>query len=404
LKGRPPVFSASGSAAGYYYQARLALCEGLRFVYRATGIDLSIERLDDVAFETAGNAIELLQTKHHTNRKGDLSDKSADLWKTLRVWAEAVKKDPSLPQRTRFMLITTGRAPTDSAASFLRPEVDRRGARDTKKAEALLCAAAAESENIELTYAIEAFETLTLEMRSALIAAVEVLDEAPNVVDLEAAIEDGLKLLAPRGKLAEAREQLEGWWWPRICRALQAGPGTISIFEIEAKLDDIRDVMRRNALPADMEYLEPPAGELDALNEMVFVRQLRAVGLAGRRVENAKRDYYRAFAQRSRWVRENLIFDGEVAHFEANLVEEWEPRFDQMCDGLGQSTDSGVLRRAGQALYAWVETEARFPFRTLTKRFLTVGSYHILAEGLRLGWHRDYAVLMAKNKKEAYAD
>jgi hypothetical protein len=403
LKGRPPVFSAAGSAAGYYYQARLALCESLRFVYRSTGTDLSIERLDDVVFETSGNPIELLQTKHHTNKKGDLSDRSVDLWKTLRVWAEAVKKDPSLPQRTRFILITTGRAPTDSAASFLRPELDGRGGRDAKKAEALLCTAAAESENVELTYATEAFEALTPEMRSALVAAVEVFDEAPNVAGLEATIEERLKLLAPRGKVADAREQLEGWWWPRICRALQAGPDTISILEIEAKLDDVRDMMRRNALPLDMEYLEPPANELDAFNEMVFVRQLRAVGLTGRRVENAKRDYYRAFAQRSRWVRENLIFDGEVAHFEANLVEEWEPRFDQMCDGLGPSADFGVLRRAGQNLYAWVETEARYPFRTLIKRFLTVGSYHILAEGLRVGWHRDYAVLM-KKKKEEYAD
>jgi hypothetical protein len=163
-------------------------------------------------------------------------------------------------------------------------------------------------------------------------------------------------------------------------------------------------MMQRDALPVDMEHAKPLVNELATLSEMMFVRQLHAVGLAGRRLENAKRDYYRVFAQRSRWTRENLIFDGEIAAFEATLVEEWEPHFDRMCDDFEDDTDPDALRRAGQTLYAWVETQARFPFRTLIKRFLTVGSYHMLADGLRLGWHRDYATLMAERKEDAYAD
>ena len=404
MNGRAPVFGAAGSAAGYYYQARLGLCESLRFVYGDSAIELSIERLDDVAFESAGEAVELLQTKHHICRKGDLSDRSVDLWKSLRVWAEATKKDPSLPQRTRFVLVTTGQAPAGSAASFLRPEAARQTDRDVKRAQALLNAAAYASKNTELTAAIQAFQTLTPEMRVALIGAVEVLDRSPNIVDLEAVIEDRLKLLAPRGKIAAAREQLEGWWWTRVCQALQSGHGTIGILEIEAKLDDIRDMMRRDALPVDMEHAEPPATELAALSEMTFVRQLHAVGLAGRRLENAKRDYYRAFVQRSRWTRENLILDGEIAAFETTLVEEWEPRFYRICDDLGSGAGESDLQMAGQRLYAWVETEARFPFRTLTKRFLTVGSYHMLAQGLRLGWHRDFVALMMKQKEDAHAE
>jgi hypothetical protein len=231
VKGGAPGFTAASSAAGYYYQARLGLCECLRFVYGDSGIEFSIERLDDVAFETAGNPVELLQTKHHIKKRGDLSDASFDLWKTLRVWAEATKRDPSLPQRTRFALFTTGRAPVGSAASFLRPEAAGQSGRDVKKAEALLSSAAAASENMELQSAIHAFQALTPQMRLALLGAVEILDRSPNIVDLEAVIEERLKLIAPRGKIAAAREQLEGWWWPRICKALQAESGTIGILE-----------------------------------------------------------------------------------------------------------------------------------------------------------------------------
>ena len=64
---------------------------------------------------------ELLQTKHHVDRVARLSDASPDLWKTLRVWAEAAKNDPSLPSRARLVLVTTAAAPVGSAASLLRP-------------------------------------------------------------------------------------------------------------------------------------------------------------------------------------------------------------------------------------------------------------------------------------------
>ena len=393
---KQPAFTAASSAAGYYYQARLALFVSLRLAYSDESIDVAIERFDDVSFEKDGLPLELLQTKHHLNKVGDLTDTSVDLWKTLRVWSEAAKANPSLPGRTRLVLITTGQAPSLSAASYLRPNDER----DVDQAEALLVAAAQKSENQALKEAFLAFQKLAPEMRKLLLSAVEILDQAPVLTELEATIEDRLKLIAPRGKAATARELLEGWWWPRICEALQEGGGVISILELEAKLDDIRDAMKRDSLPTDMEHVEPPDSELEALNEMLFVRQLRTVGVGNNRIHYAKRDYYRAFAQRSQWTRQNLLIDGEVARFEKNLLEEWQPRFAVMCDGLNGAAEDTKVRQAGQELYHWVEAEARFPFRTVSARFLNVGSYHILANDLRIGWHRDYETLLTSNDEE----
>lgn len=61
-----------------------------------------------------------------------------------------------------------------------------------------------------------------------------------------------------------------------------------------------------------------------------------------------------------------------------------------MCDALAEGCPDAALREAGQKLYGWVETDARFPMRTTVSRFLNVGSYHILADGLRVGWHPDF--------------
>lgn len=394
LAGKP-VHSAAQSAAGYLYQARLGLAECLRYAYVDSGIDIAIEKLDDVSFEKDGTPLELLQTKHHLKKQADLTDASVDLWKTLRVWAEAIKADPSLPGRTRFALVTTAQAPDGSAASYLRP-AGGDAVRDPAKADALLMAAAAASKNVALEKAIATFTGLAPAMRQALVASIEVMDGVPLIADLEVVIEDSLRMIAPRGKTAIAREQLEGWWWPRICATLQAEtPGTISVLEVEQKLDDIRDGLKRDALPLDMEHAEPSEDELGQLDEMRFVRQLRTVGLGANRLQYAMRDFYRAFAQRSRWTRQSLLFDGEVSRYEKTLIEEWQPRFAKMCDGLKPGCEEAAARQAGQDLYYWVETEARFPFRTITRRFLNVGSYHILANDLRVGWHRDFEALHA---------
>lgn len=388
-----PTHSAAQSAAGYLYQARLALSEVLRYVYADSGVEIAIEKLDDVSFEKNGSALELLQTKHHIKKAGDLSDRSVDLWKTLRVWAEAVKSDPSLPGRTRFALVTTAKAPSGSAASYLRPK-EPGGKRNPSEAEALLVSAANASRNTSIETAIAAFNALKPEMRKALIAAIEVVDGVPLIANIEKVIEERLRMIAPRGSTTLAREKLEGWWWPRVCASLQTEkPGTISVLEVEQKLDEIRESFTRDSLPFDLEDFDPEQNELNMLNEMCFVLQLSSIGVGPPRLQHAKRDFYRASTQRSQWARRNLLFDGEVSKFERMLIEEWQPRFAQMCDGLADGCEEKSIQDAGKKLYGWVETEARFPIRATVSRFFNVGSYNILANDLRVGWHRDYLTI-----------
>ncbi|MGX1098692.1 ABC-three component system protein [Amorphus sp. MBR-141] len=392
-------FSAAPSAAGYLYQARLALAMCLKHVNAGSCIEIGIERLDDVSFESDGTALELLQAKHHIDRVASLSDKSADLWKTLRIWSELAATDPTMPARTRFVLITTSSAPQASAASMLRPTSTYSSGvgRAPKSAAAVLTSIAEAGDNQSLKAAHASFLALNPAMRASLLSSVEVLDSQPLLMDLGEAIESDLRLLAPRGQVTLARERLEGWWWPRVCKALMERPsGAISIMEVEAKLDDIRDGLKRAALVADQEHADPPVEEIADYEGRPFVRQLKAIGVGSNRIEYAKRDYYRAFTQRSKWVREHLVFDGEIAKYEVTLIEEWQPRFQQMQEKLvAEELPLATQHVAGQDVYNWIEAEARFPFRSVTHRFLTVGSYHMLANDLRVGWHPDYVIVCA---------
>jgi hypothetical protein len=397
-------FGAAPSAAGYFYQARLALLLCINYVNTESSVQVAIERLDDISFEENGTPLELLQTKHHVKRIASLTDNSADLWKTLRVWSNLVAEDPSLPSRIRLVLVTTGNAPDNQAASLLRPAAAYPAGfkRDPKAAETLLTEVASTSDNKALSEAFEAYLSLNPATRASLLSAIEIVDNHIVLGDLDQELERALRLVAPSGKARQAREMLEGWWWPRVCSTLMSSPASaISIMEVEAKIDDIRDLLKREALVLDFEDAEPSEKETREYDGFRFIKQLKVIGIGGNRLQYAKRDYYRAFSQRSKWTREHAVFDGEIARFEITLLEEWEPRFSAMCDSLGRTgADASALMQAGQEIYQWMTTEARFPFRSVTTRFLSVGSYHILANDLRVGWHRDYLELCFDGQAE----
>ena len=46
---------------------------------------MNLETLDDVSFESNGEPVAVLQTKHSILSTSGLGDLSPDLWKTLRI-------------------------------------------------------------------------------------------------------------------------------------------------------------------------------------------------------------------------------------------------------------------------------------------------------------------------------
>ena len=100
------AYSAASSALGYLYQVRYALLEALRRLRKGQEFLVSIETLDDVVFEKAGEAPQLLQAKHHLNQAADLTDGSPDIWKTLRVWCEAMATGNTLEGTLFFLTIS----------------------------------------------------------------------------------------------------------------------------------------------------------------------------------------------------------------------------------------------------------------------------------------------------------
>src|SRR5271155_2496749 len=181
MAGKKNGHEASASAVGYLYQCRIALLKGLQAIQVNSNLSISVERFDDVAFDQNGTPSELIQTKHHIGKSGNLTDSSSDLWKTLLIWSKLVKADVEVPFRTKFFLMTTGTASPTSAASYLRPV---EGERDELKADAILLAIAQTSKSEGNKTAYASYIALSQEARLSLLRAVLVLDNAPNIIDV----------------------------------------------------------------------------------------------------------------------------------------------------------------------------------------------------------------------------
>jgi hypothetical protein len=132
----------------------------------------------------------------------------------------------------------------------------------------------------------------------------------------------------------------------------------------------------------------------------MFVEQLRAVMVSNDRIKKAISDYWRAFQQRSRWVREDLLVDKDLEQYEDRLTREWEELFLIMKEELTQGGDHAI---AGRNLYNSLVIQGKhIAIRpTFPNPFVMRGSFHILSNSLKVGWHPHFKERFAEALNKA---
>lgn len=379
-------FSAGPQALGYLYQTRYALHLILN---SPEELELSIETLDDIVFEENGSPQELLQLKHHTT-PASLTDSSSDLWKTIRIWSTNFREGKiSLPD-TVLTLVTTAQAPDDSIAALLRPDNNRQH----KLAATKLLDIANTSTNTSLTSSFDAFKLLSQNQQETLTHSIQILDNSPSISDTADQIKNRLKVAVRRQHLDALYERLEGWWYGKMVRQLNGESSDLTAgFEVFDKIREISEQFGPEVLPIDYLGAEPPTPPDPDTDNRRFVMQLKEIAVNNRRIEKAILDYYRAFEQRSRWAREDLLIGDELEQYEKKLVDEWERFYLAMQDDLQLDEATATeqdWQRFGREVYGWVDQVAKIQIRPrVTEEYVMRGSFHILADRNPPGvwWH-----------------
>jgi hypothetical protein len=316
---------AAAQAAGYLFQIRFALFRALKRLLRDPTGSIAIERIDDVALSSGKSVstipavIEIDQLKHTADPSTTFSDHSPAIWRTLGNWSRLVASDNDLKLGfLDLVLITNASLQTGSGIAGLGvSEHDR----DPANALSKLAAVALSSQNKTSKKDREDFLQLDEPVRVALIRAIRIAQNSPNLSGLASEIEDLLHYACEAEQLSELRTELEGWWFDRLSEILATGVGAIvPLLEVDARVSYLREKYKSSALKID---IEDATDRPDSLSSYLFVRQVRAVKVGEERLRNAQRDFLKASAQRSKWLREARIDPAELDKYDKILEERW---------------------------------------------------------------------------------
>lgn len=380
------TFGAAPSMVGYLYQVRLALLWAVRRS-RTSDFVVSLETLDDVSFEVGGEPLEVLQAKHSLKAAANLTDLSAELWKTLRVWLVGLANG-EIPLGTARFLITTAAAASGSACAALGVEGRDR---DVAEAAKRLKHAATSSTNSELKPAFEAYLALEEAEREALLAQVYVIPSHPDAVEITEQLQSELYHVSLNHQTLSV-QMLEGWWFKRVLNELVNPEGGIPRAEIDAQISDIQESLKPDALPIDedIDALMVALEQLPEFADRPFYKQVELVSGSQLRIRNAITSYLQAFRQRSAWTRHDLLFDADLDKYDKRLQAEWGLQYGQVCDELGPDATDAAMAQAGRALLKWAE-DAHVSIRSgVNVPWVCRGSLHMLAEDMRVGWHPQF--------------
>ena len=384
---------ASEQMIGYLYQVRYALV--LLLENENTDYQLSIEKFDDVAFDDDGVPKELIQLKHHIKMKGSLSDSSVDLWRTLKVWMDFVKNYPYSLYNTNFLLITTSSAPENSAASKLR-KTDR----NVQDAYDLLKNIADKNGNKTNKVAYTAFLKCKKNDMIEMLERIIVIDHAEKINDVEKRIKRLLRYTCPDKYEEFILERLEGWWFRKCIEALISDkPQFFTQKQIKSVILRFAQEYTETSLPIDDAILQISNIEEEDidLEQRIFLEQLRLLKMRSSQLKIALEDYYRAYKQRSQWIRNELIYINELDNYERRLIDAWREAYEWMLDDLEelQLEDTNNIWekdiiKAGKELYRLIINKDIRIRERCQEPFIMKGSYHILANSLKVGWHKDF--------------
>src|SRR5262249_16134911 len=306
-----------------------------------------------------------------------------------RIWSVAVAEGGLNLGKTILTLVTTGHASKDSAASKLRPHATQN--RDTTTALEILREVARSSESLTNRPSYEVFLSLSEIQQRALVTSIHLLDSSPDIVDTRDQILKRMRISTRPQFLEMVFESVEGWWFKRLIRHLSSDSSTPILYrELLDQINDIQEQYQADDLPID--FLDAIVLNEDKLgqDERAFIAQLRLVMVGEPGIRKAINDYYRAFQQRSKCVRQELLLVGALEKYEKRLVDEWERLFEFMKADIGEDKDEATMKREGQALFNNIQKSEINIRPHFDEPYVMRGSYHILANQLRVGWHAEF--------------
>jgi len=238
----------------------------------------------------------------------------------------------------------------------------------------------------------EEYQKLSIENKKKLIRSIRILDNSIDMSEVDKNIKKQLILSSYPNHLDAFLEVLDGWWLGKAIDNLTGKVDSIKFEELQIKISNIRDSFQADNLPNHFpEQMEISDEDVENLKEKTFLKQLDLISIASnsRTVKRAISDFRRAFEQRSKWLRLQLLNPEEEEEYDKRLRDHWRNIFDIMSDEADGKTGDD-LKKLGKDFYinqfatSCPQIKIREKFN---EDYLTRGSYQILSDEKKIGWH-----------------
>ena len=383
--------SAPGPNAGFGYQFERALHW---LAQSRAGFRVGIETDDDVAVRGPDASQILEQDKHSIQEDGaPFGDRSKDLWNTLGMWMDAIEDGQASTDSAVFLMVTNKVLPDCIAQTISRAQTDG----DIEACVALL-EKAAKNPPEKIANLVE--RVLRLTSRStlrSLIRKCELVDGSQQSSGAELREQTIACLQLPTWCASHADsivDELSGWMFKIALQTWrQKKSAWIQRDEFVNQLHAIIERRRRNISRERAEHLIPIT-EKDVGTEKVrpFVKQLHLITDDDALVDGSIREFIRCNIEKSRLSAQGDVTDDDWKAFESALLSRWEKiraRVIRMRRG-GEEGDIGfeIFTETTE------EHREKLAGSDTEQVYLTSGTYHRLADMIRVGWHPRFEQLM----------
>lgn len=176
----------------------------------------------------------------------------------------------------------------------------------------------------------------------------------------------------------------------------------INLGDVQDLADRLRPEYTANNLPAEFTDALPDILEIDQ-DMRVFIRQLRFFNAPKSMVEQAIVNYFRAFEQRTKWASDGLLDPGELSRYDQQLYEQWAEH-QSFLELMGDMrTEQDKQQRSGKLYQKCLQNSVVPIRRDFLQSYVAKGSYQILSDQLRIGWHPDYLDKLGVSSNEDVA-
>ena len=383
--------SAAGSNAGFSFQFERALY----WLAKSPADSLiGIETADDVAVREPNMAQILEQDKHSVRENAvPFADRSKDLWNTLAIWVEAIETNQVPANQSTFLMVTNKKLPDCIAKTIAKAESEQ----EIAACIAALRLAGEDPPSHIATQVHYVLRPCSLDALQRVIRQCDVVDASDASAGSQLRQATIAELQLPEWCLPTSdsiANELLGWLHTTTLDAWQKGrPAWIQRNHFVNALQAIIGLRKRQAARERAEHLIPVTDDtVGQTRGRPFVKQLHLVTDDNTIVDVSIREFVRCNIEKSRLSAEGNVTDEDWRTFETTLFSRWEkirarvlrskvshPEEDVGFEILTDTTEDHRERLAGS------DTE---------QVYLTSGTYHRLADLVRVGWHPRFKALM----------